>query len=342
MSLYPLTFTPRFIPKMWGGRRLQTILNKPIPAGELIGESWEIYDFPPGSVGADGRMPEDDPNDWTSAIVAAGPLAGRSLHKLIVHDASSVLGSAAPVDTPHGPQFPLLIKFLDAQQDLSVQVHPPQKYVDAHPGAHLKNECWIVMDAAPGSRLLAGVNAGVTPEQFRKSLDDGTCESLLRALPVSAGQTIYLPSGTVHALGAGVLAAEVQTPSDTTFRVFDFNRVDPKSGRPRDLHIEPAMQCIDFTSDPPALVPAGDTDARVVTAPQFVVDRVIRREYDETRYDAGQMRVLIVLSGSARILSNTADTPIRAGQTILLPADLHSTLVPSPIVRYLQVTVPTD
>ncbi|HMO26532.1 MAG TPA: class I mannose-6-phosphate isomerase [Tepidisphaeraceae bacterium] len=330
MSLYPLTFTPRFIPKMWGGRRLQTILGKPIPPQDPIGESWEIFDFPPGSVGADGRMPGDDPNGWTSAVVSTGALADRSLHDLLAHDARAILGSARAVQTPHGPQFPLLIKFLDAQQDLSVQVHPPQEYVDAHPEAHLKNECWIVLDAAPGSRLLAGVNEGVTPEQFRKSLDDGTCEALLRALPVSAGQTIYLPSGTVHALGAGVLAAEVQTPSDTTFRVFDFNRVDPKSGRPRDLHVEPAMQCIDFTSPPPTLVPAGETDARIVTAPQFVVDRVVRHEYDETRYDAGQMRVLIVLSGSARLLGSGSDIPIRAGQTVLLPADVHTVLVPAP------------
>jgi mannose-6-phosphate isomerase len=340
MTLYPLKFAPRFVPKMWGGRRLATVLNKPLPGDDPIGESWELYDFPPGAVGADGRQGGDDPRGWTSIPIVNGPHAGRTLHDLMVSASKELLGSASAVQTPHGPQFPLLIKFLDAEQDLSVQVHPPVDYTRTHPDAHLKNECWHVLAHEPGARLLIGPRPGTTREQFRRSLDDGTCESQLNAVPVVDGETHYLPSGTVHALGAGVLAAEVQTPSDTTYRVFDFNRVDPKTGKPRGLHVEQAMQCIDFDTPPPPKSPAGNSDAAIVKAPQFTVTRRVRREYDEARYDAGELRVLMVVDGSAIVKSEIGDTPVSRGETVLLPASVNAVLVPRGSVRYLEVTLP--
>src|SRR5438270_5682116 len=137
MDLYPLTFVPRFVEKIWGGRKLQTVLNKPIPPGKQIGESWELYDFPPGVV--------EKSNDWLSSVIANGPLAGRTLHSLMVEREKDLLGSVAPVG-PHR-QFPLLLKFLDAREDLSVQVHPSPAYASSHPDAHLKSEAWYVLES---------------------------------------------------------------------------------------------------------------------------------------------------------------------------------------------------
>jgi mannose-6-phosphate isomerase len=325
---------------MWGGRRLETVLHKPLPPAEPIGESWELYDFPPGAVGADGVQKGDDPADWISIKVAEGELAGSSLHQLMQSRQRDQLGDAKPVSTPHGPQFPLLIKFLDAAQDLSVQVHPPPAYAASHPGAHLKNECWTVLAHVPGARLLIGTKPGVTPEQFKKSLDDGTCESLLQSIPVRDGDTYYLPSGTVHALGAGVLAAEVQTPSDTTYRVFDFNRADPKTGKPRALHVAQAMDCIDFTTPPPPVAPAGNDEAVIVQAPQFQVRRRGGQRYGEVRYDRGRLRVLIFLQGTGLVFSDAGNTAVSKGTTVLLPASLDAVVQPNEAMRYLEVTLP--
>ena len=155
MALYPLKFHPRFVEKIWGGRKMQTILGKPLPEGRQIGESWELYDFPPGVV-------DGDPG-WSSATVANGPLAGATLHELITRFGRDVHGDVPLVN---GEQFPILIKFLDAREDLSVQVHPPQAYADQHPGAHLKTEAWYVIQHEPGARILKGVQPGVTREQF--------------------------------------------------------------------------------------------------------------------------------------------------------------------------------
>jgi mannose-6-phosphate isomerase len=154
------------------------------------------------------------------------------------------------LESPHG-QFPLLIKFLDAKEDLSIQVHPDRKYAAAHPDAFLKSEAWFIVQSDPGAFLYKGLKPGTTKEQFRQGIDQGHCERLLNSIPVKPGDCFYLPSGTVHAVGAGILAAEVQTPSDTTFRVYDFNRIDPSTGTTRLLHVEQAMDCIHFGEEPP-------------------------------------------------------------------------------------------
>src|SRR4051812_7602245 len=213
--LYPLKFKPRFVEKIWGGRKLNSVLDKTLPSDKPTGESWELYDFPPGVV--------DASTDWVSAEVANGPLAGRTLHALVDEFGAALHGDVKLVGQ-HG-QFPILIKFLDAREDLSVQVHPPQEYADAHPGAYLKTEAWYVMQHEPGARILKGLMPGVTKERFEAQIKDGTVENAIKSIPVKVGDCHFLPSGTVHALGAGILAAEVQTPSDTTFRVFDFNRL---------------------------------------------------------------------------------------------------------------------
>jgi len=293
--LYPLKFKPRLVEKMWGGTKIASVLGKPLPPGKLIGESWEIYDFPPGIV--------DDSRDWISAEVANGPLAGRTLHWLVGEFGKSLYGDVPPVG-PHG-QFPILIKFLDARENLSVQVHPPQKYADAHPGAHLKSEAWYVIQNDPNAKLYKGLRPGVTRDQFTRAIHDGTVESLINAIPVRPGHCFYLPSGTVHALGEGILVAEVQTPSDTTFRVFDFNRIEPSTGKPRKLHVTEALECIDFTHAPEPPQPRGHvaglftTVSRLVTSPFFKLEKVRFTEGVEEPVPYDQPVIWMVLEGEA-------------------------------------------
>ncbi|MDB5297671.1 MAG: pmi, partial [Phycisphaerales bacterium] len=205
MDLYPLKFKPRLVEKIWGGRKLESVLGKPLPAGKQIGESWELYDFPPGVV--------DGSSDWVSAAVADGPLAGRTLHALLAELGADVHGDVplVPVAGSDVGQFPILIKYLDAREDLSIQVHPDAAYCAAHPGAHLKTEAWYVLQHDAGARVLKGLNPGVTREAFEQASAAGTVERLIGSVPAKVGQCHFLPSGTVHALGAGMLVAEVQT-----------------------------------------------------------------------------------------------------------------------------------
>ena len=301
----PIRPEPRFVEKMWGGRRLADVLGKDIPDGP-IGESWEAYDFPPGVIEA-GR--------WVSAATDAGG----TIHELMTTRRAELLGPHAAVETPDGPQFPLLIKFLDAKEDLSVQVHPDEAYAAAHAGAHLKNECWTTLEHEPGARLLAGLEPGVTAESFEEALERGQLEQLLRKVPAKTGVTQYLPSGTVHALGAGMLVAEIQTPSDTTYRVYDFDRVDPSTGKKRQLHVEQALACINFgdPNPPDPVEDAGEGDV-VVSAPQFTVTR---------RESAAEDHFLVldegfsVLVGLSDVGSLGAFGELRRGDVVILPHD---------------------
>lgn len=348
MNLYSFKFTPRFVPKMWGGRALERVVNKALPAdkngGELkIGESWELFDFPPGSVGPDATQAGDDPSGWVSSKIANGPLRGENLHSLMLFEQAALLGAAQPVETPHGPQFPLLIKFLDARQDLSVQVHPPAEYVKTHPDAAIKNECWHVLDHDDNARILLGTKAGTTREAFERAIRAGTCEELLNSVKVRNGDTYYLPSGTVHALGAGAVVAEVQTPSDTTYRVFDFNRIEPGTGKPRKLHVEQALDCIDFETDATTnYAPPGKEDAVVVRAPQFTLHRRSAGAGEKISVITGEPRVLIILEGSGTIGGGRTPTEFAKGETILIPATVNGTIEAKTTIRWLEAHLPQE
>lgn len=340
MILHPIKFVPRFVEKIWGGDALARVVGKQLPAGKKIGESWELFDFPPGVVGADGRSPDDDPKGWTSARVADGPLKGKTLHELMLAEQAALLGDAKPVETPAGPQFPLLIKFLDARQDLSVQVHPPEAYAKSHPDAAVKNECWYVLDHEKDARILIGTKPGTTRDAFAESIRQGTCESLINAVKVNDGDTFYLPSGTVHALGAGAVVAEVQTPSDTTYRVFDFNRVEPSTGKPRALHVEQALDCIDFEKDATKnFVAAGEDDKVITAAPQFTLRRRSAKAGTRVPVPAGQMRVVIVVEGGGRIGDGDGRVAITKGETILVPASVAGTIEATTHLKWLEATV---
>ncbi|HWE03914.1 MAG TPA: type I phosphomannose isomerase catalytic subunit [Tepidisphaeraceae bacterium] len=336
MFLYPLKFVPRLVEKMWGGRKIETVLGKKLPAGKNIGESWEIYDFPPGIV--------DTSSTRQSSPIANGPLAGRPLHWAVKEFGADLLDQI-PLVGPDG-QFPLLIKFLDAREDLSVQVHPDENYCAGHPEAHLKSEAWYVLQHDAGSRLFKGLRPGATRETFGAAVEDGAVEQYLAAIPARQDQCHYLPSGTIHALGAGMLVAEVQTPSDTTFRVFDFNRVDPSTGRQRALHVEQAMQCIDFSGrpeDPQPRSPISALKRRVVTSPYFKIERVRCSEGIEEPLAPTEPAIWIMLQGDAQIKLDGIKQPVTLtrGETLLLPAAMKKpVLKTSSECLWLEVTFP--
>src|SRR5437763_2061400 len=228
--LYPLTFEPIFQERIWGGRKLETLYGKRLPAGKVIGEAWEISD-------------RADAN----SVVANGPLAGRTLASLMTSDRAAIMGRAR---SPEG-RFPLLIKLLDAQDNLSLQVHPPQ-HIAVDLGGCAKTEMWYVAAAEPGALLYAGLRRGVTRDEFAEKTRNGTIAECFHQLPVHEGDSLFLPSGRVHALGKGRVIFEIQQNSDTTYQVFDWNRVDA-SGKPRQLHVEESLKCIDFEDFEPSL-----------------------------------------------------------------------------------------
>lgn len=335
--MYPLKFIPRLVEKIWGGRKLYDVLGKPLPTGAMIGESWELYDFPPGVV--------DQSADWASSVVANGPLAGRTLHALLVEFGRQIHGD---VPLLPGGQFPLLIKFLDARDDLSVQVHPDQRYAQTHPGAHLKNEAWHIVQAEPQARLLRGLRPGTTPPLLRQAVESGRIDDAVQSVTVKAGDCFYLPSGTIHALGGGILVAEVQTPSDTTYRLYDFGRTDPATGKPRPLHLEQAMECVNFDRPEPQQ-PRSHTASylttvtRLASCPQFVLEKVRFSEGVQEPVPYDQPVVWIMLQGQAQISVKDLDQPVdlAKGDTVLLPAAMSQ-----PMLRtlsdcvWLEATIP--
>lgn len=332
MNLYPLKFEPRYVEKMWGGRKLQTVLARVLPTSKPVGESWEIYDFPPGVI--------EGSTDWVSAKVANGPLRGKTIHELIERFGDELLGSVSPMGSHR--QFPLLIKYLDAREDLSVQVHPDQNYASRHPEAHLKSEAWYVVQTDAGARILKGLALGVNRESFQQGIAGGTVEGLIKSIPAKVGACHYLPSGTIHALGAGILAAEVQTPSDTTFRVFDFNRVDPGTGQLRKLHVEQALDCIDFSGAPEIIQQRSHvggihtTVTRLVACDYFIIEKVRMTEGIEESIPYDEPVIWMMLEGSAEVRVNgmTETTKIARGETVLLPAGMKN-----PVIRTLADTV---
>ena len=344
MDLYPLKFKPRMVEKIWGGRKLETVLGKPLPPGKPVGESWELYDFPPGVV--------EKSADWVSAEVSNGPLAGRTLHALLAEFGADVHGDVPliPAAASDVGQFPILIKYLDAREDLSVQVHPDEAYARSHPGAHLKTEAWYVVQSDAGSRILKGLRPGVTRERFEQGIRDGSVESLINAVPVRDGQCHFLPSGTVHALGAGALVAEVQTPSDTTYRVFDFDRVEPATGKPRQLHVAEALDCIDFASPPAAEPPRSHvagmftTVSRLVTCPYFKLEKVRFTEGVEEPVPYDEPVVWMMLQGEAEVRTKGGGaTRFARGDTLLLPAAMREPVIKTlSDCAWLEVTFPTS
>ncbi|MCA9252390.1 MAG: type I phosphomannose isomerase catalytic subunit [Phycisphaerae bacterium] len=329
MKPCPLIFKPIFKPRIWGGRKIHTRFDKPLPPGENFGESWELADL------------EDD-----QSVVASGPQQGRTLRELVVEWGDQLLGGIALFEG----RFPLLIKYLDAREHLSVQVHPDAKLAAQLGGAvRVKNEAWVVIDAEPDGCIYRGLVDSVTPDQFSKALSDGGVEKLLKRIPVRPGDAYYLPSGTVHALGGGVLVAEVQTPSDTTYRVYDWDRVDAATGKPRELHIDRAMQCINFGDqtiegeERSHVASVWTTITRLVTCESFIIERVRMVEGLDQDIPYKQLVVWMVLEGRATITWDKGQSRLDVGKgdTVLIPAGANDCRLQTETdCVWLEVTVP--
>jgi mannose-6-phosphate isomerase len=311
---YPLILRPILKPKVWGGRRLEA-LGKALPDDGPIGESWELADL--GSTSASGGG-----GDAARSVIANGPLAGKALHDAMDLWGHDMMGDVQP--TTSG-DFPLLVKYLDAREHLSVQVHPSPEYAAAHAGAHLKTESWYIVDAEPGAELFVGFKPGVTRGDLEGAIRSGTVPSIMRSIPAIPGECHTLPSGTVHALGAGVLVAEVQRPSDTTFRVYDwtneYNRPD------RELHIEQALACASFDAPPAPVAVAGARTEIAATA--FYRMTVLRAHCEavDLPQTTGPLVVMLPRTMGAGLASRSGrfeEIALQRGQTAVIPACLTS------------------
>lgn len=299
----PLIFQPILKRARWGGRRLGSELGKPIGNHPDYAESWEIADH-----GAD------------QSIVAAGPHAPSTLSELLARHGTDVLGRESAAR-----QFPLLIKFLDANDWLSLQVHPNDQQAKAHdPRENGKTEAWVILDAAEGSRICCGLKPNVTRRIFEEHLTAGTIESVLHTCAVRAGDCVFVPAGTVHAIGPGVLLAEVQQQSDLTFRLHDWGRLGA-DGQPRELHVAESLACIDFERGPvdpvePRLLSAqGPRHEELVKSDYFIIERYSSESaWSVTRTD--HCRILMNLAADVTISTANQTLKLPRGQTVLLPA----------------------
>lgn len=308
MSLYPLIFHPILKERVWGGTKLKELYGKALPPGSTIGESWEITD-----------RPED------VSIVSNGPLVGRDLHWLVQHHPKDLMGQACLQDG----RFPLLIKLLDCQQKLSLQVHPPADKA-RQLGGQPKTEMWYIAEATPGAELYVGLKNAVTPQLFQNKIQSGTVADCFHRVPVRAGDAMFLPSGRVHAIGGGIVIFEIQQNSDTTYRVFDWNRLG-LDAKPRRLHVAESMASIDFNDFEPGLISqdfdqVGGLKVRtLVDYPLFKVEALSAARAEKIALKQPKLRIIGVIDGRLIVKGGTTSVELSRGQFCLLPACIQTT-----------------
>jgi mannose-6-phosphate isomerase len=306
----PLLFEPYLRPQVWGGRRLQTLLGKPLPAEGTFGESWEVSAHP-----------------HHVSRVAEGPLRGALLSELCAERGRDLFGAASPAG-----RFPLLVKLLDCNDLLSIQVHPTDELAARLlPGEMGKTEAWVVLAAEPTARIYAGLQPGVSRADLERHLTEGTTDRCLHSFSPQPGDCVFLPAGTVHAVGGGVLMAEVQQTSDATFRLFDWNRPG-SDGKPRALHLRESLESINWSAgpvrpvEPVALpeLPAGGHGERLVRCRYFELDR-FTLDGAWALPSAGRLSLWLVLDGQAELRSAAGyRRALRGGETVLVPASAEA------------------
>jgi mannose-6-phosphate isomerase len=309
MDVYPLRFEPALLTKVWGGRQLGTRLGKPLPTSEQYGESWELF--------------------WKNRA-ANGPHAGRTLGELIAADPVGMVGMAGASE-----EFPLLVKFIDAQDWLSVQVHPDDvqaKTLESEPRG--KTECWYIVDAAPGAQLAYGLAVALDAEGFRTAVREGRAKDVMQYVPVAPGDFVFVPAGTMHAIGPGILLYELQQTSDTTYRVYDWDRLG-LDGKPRDLHLDKALTVTQYSVNPPAKTAYtersedGYARAEIVRGQYFSLDRLNLHTGCDLDTHMDRPHVLTTIQGDAEIRGNGfVPVALPLGATAFIPAGVgHYALV---------------
>jgi len=326
VPLYPLRFEPLYQYRLWGGRRLDDVFAAALPGKDLIGEAWLLSD-----------------RDEHSSVVANGPLKGMTLGRLVKQCADRLFG------TGRGgfKRFPLLLKFLDARTALSVQVHPSDRHIDCLPaGESGKTEAWVVLAAGREARVYAGLTPNTTPGLLREALANGSIIDHLASFVPSAGDAIFIPAGTVHSL-RDVVIFEVQENSNVTFRLYDWNHVDPKTLEHRSLQIEQAMACIDFMQGAispvvPLVEKLEPLRERLFDCEQFRLWR-LRSRSPFTVGSAGTPSVLVCIAGNGYLAQSDAEFPFSAGDVLLLPAEVGACLChASGNVELLEISLPLD
>jgi mannose-6-phosphate isomerase len=326
-DLYPLRFEPIFKHNLWGGRRLPAFLRRQAPSADPVGEAWVLSDV-----------------DGSLSTVADGPLAGVTLREILAADPRRVLGDAP---APNG-RFPLLLKYIDARQELSVQVHPNDEQAARKcPGTSGKTEAWVVLDADPAtSRIYAGFAPGVTAADFRAALAAKTTPRTLHSFTPRPGDCVFLEAGTVHAIGRDLLVFEVQQTCDVTYRLYDWDRVDAKTGKPRELHVEDALECSDFARGPcPPVKPraeerGGVRHERLVECRYFTLERHTARSPQRVGA-AGRCRAVVCAAGRGALEWAGTCYPFSTGDAMLLPAVVGECVcVPDGEVTLLECGLP--
>lgn len=320
-TLYPFVFDPILKEKIWGGNRLETVLRH--KAMNHCGESWEVS----GLVGDE-------------SVIANGFLTENNLNELLEIYMTDLVGERNY--EKYGLGFPLLIKFIDANDNLSVQVHPDDELAQRKYGQSGKTEMWHVIAAEPGAGLYVGFNQKVTKEQYVKAVEEGTLAELLKFYPVQPGDTFMIPAGTVHAIGKGVLLAEIQQPSDVTFRIFDWNRVDDE-GNPRELHTAEALEAIDFDLNlgtfkvdyKPELnktIPLVHSEYFNTNLIEF--DQVLTKSFAQI----DSFVIYMCLEGFMHLEYGDEHIVFKTGDVVLIPAEMEEvTFVPGENARMLEV-----
>ena len=295
-------FQPIYQERVWGGRELETVFSRTLPPGKApIGESWEIVDRPEAQ-----------------SKVVGGALDGWTLREVIERHGDQVMGPRWPKSKP----FPILVKWLDCRERLSLQVHPPASVAAAF-GGEPKTENWFIAAAAPKASLIVGLKRGVTRAQVEQAIRDNTLESCVHRFPVAAGDSILVESGRIHAIDAGNLILEIQQNSDTTYRVYDWGRVG-LDGKPRQMHVAESLRSIDWNDFEPEPLRAADRPAVIAEAKEFRIRRVPLAKGERLRLAGGeQPRILSVVAGQVRLAvvngSGDADSPLGRGANVLLP-----------------------
>ncbi|MAU16851.1 MAG: mannose-6-phosphate isomerase [Muricauda sp.] len=322
MKLYPLKFKPILKERLWGGTKLKDVLNKPIKS-DITGESWELS-------GVKGDISQ----------VSNGDLEGTSLQDLLDDQAEALMGKSV-VDR-FGKEFPILIKFIDAKQDLSIQLHPNDELAKKRHNSFGKTEMWYIMDADPGAKLIVGFNRDVEKAEYVKSIEEGTLTELMNYEEVDEGDTFFINTGKIHAIGAGVLLAEIQQTSDITYRVFDFNRRD-KDGNLRELHTSLAIDAIDYEKKDDFKVDypkQQDMVNPMVDCPYFKTSFMeLSKPMKQDLSDRDSFTIYMCVGGSATIHNDWGSVPITKGETVLVAASSTYVDIDTQQTKLLEVTI---